>query len=705
MTAPVVLKTFPGPVSGPQAVDPNVVRGNDNTLLEQVNRLTGYAEIIVTDTAARDALYPSPRTDQRVFNEQTGNVERFDGSNWIVDLAGAPPLIVASATPAATVYGDSYSANQGASSAAHGFVNVMAATLGATVTSLASGGTGVLYAVNKLIVTEAIPRNLGYVSFMAGLNDLRRGGDGFKTINKIENCVRAALAILFANTAIAANDASVTLSGAWAGFAIQGMSQHLGGVAQQGALGATASGTFTGDSLIVGYMTSDNVTFTFGPATVSVDGVVLATIDPGNGTDGISDGTFTNTVGYGALVLRSLGSGAHTFTITPTTATVFTLDWIGTLSAPQACSPVVMGTVARMTALGYAAAPNNANDAIVEEGTRTIIGVVTEFAAFPVRLAYTNTFYNLTTGVSSDHIHPNDSGHAEIAAAFLRVIAGGGGGVLQFTNEKGQPTTKNATDAITTYPYGMSVLRAQSANGFPQDGNVVTCREDAVGTTGIQFLYRYNADLTPWVRTSNTVSGWGSWGALGVDNVKATTALLASAASSTYPPGSSYRRALPANGFPLDGFVLTHVVDSSVSVTVALQVNHMYNVDQPPQMRTWTNLSGGSWSVWRAMGGSAIVATNRRIAAGTGSVTATTIQPGIQYTYITDNTAAAAYTVTLPVPTDGMLLTLVFANATGAITYTVTNPATATIGLTTPAAANVPIKMVYHTATTTWYPA
>jgi hypothetical protein len=44
---------------------------------------------VVSGSSERAALFPIPATDQRVFNKTTGNIERWNGSAWVIDFAKA----------------------------------------------------------------------------------------------------------------------------------------------------------------------------------------------------------------------------------------------------------------------------------------------------------------------------------------------------------------------------------------------------------------------------------------------------------------------------------------------------------------------------------------------------------------------------------------------------------------------------------------
>jgi len=395
------------------------------------------------------------------------------------------------------------------------------------------------------------------------------------------------------------------------------------------------------------------------------------------------------------------------------TLTQFETDLRAGLTTYRATIPIASGGIVLM-APNASSDGTNGRDELRNEKMRQIIrNAATDFscAFFDTYSLYQDAYVGIGTWVDNTYgdglrgVHPGTSFSQAIAGELLDLLVPKGirraVGDFGFTNSNGSTTATLPADALSTYPAGISIRRALGSNGWPMDGWIITFSENTNRTSAVQILYTYSIDVTPYLRTYSG-GAWGSWAALGVSNVKATTAPLASAASSTYPFGVSIRRATLANGWPLDGYVITTLQDTGGG-NYAVQINHQYSADVPPQMRTW--ISGAVWGVWRSMGSTAIAPTNRYVGNGSGSVTAHTIGAGIKYTYILNNTAAAAYALTLPAATDGAELTVVFANATGAITYNVTAPATATVGLVTPAVANVPIKMVYHVATTTWYPA
>lgn len=453
-----------------------------------------------------------------------------DAYGWVPDV---PPLLIpalTTGTGSISSYGDSITAGQGAAPATESYVNVLTSALGGAVTNEATSGTGVYTAIANLYDngTGAAPRNAiaTLMIWMAGFNDLRRGGGAAKTIAKIKECLRAFIAFSFSNTSIAASDAAVTKVGVWTAFAPAGgitRAGQIAGNALSGVLGMSASWNFNGDSLIIGTFVSDGVTYLHGPATVKVDGVLVTTFDPNNKTDNIADSAYDNGRVPSAIVLRGLGSGAHTVLIEPTHATrPFILDYLSTLVAVGDAQPLLVGTPPRMNATGYATAPALASDAIIAQGAAAIVDVVNEFPDYPVRAVLPNSRYDLATGVSADNIHPNNAGHFQIARAFLDVIQ------TQIT-----PTfRRSSSQAVAVGP--KSVASAASTTALGDNASASGLNSEATGANSVASGNRANAHgSSASAAGDRTVAVGTSANAAGADGTAIGDATSASSASST----------------------------------------------------------------------------------------------------------------------------------------------------------------------------
>lgn len=137
---------------------------------------------VVASTGDRNFRFPSPTTNQRVFNLGTGNTERWNGSAWVVDLAGAASPLV-SVSPVFNVRAPAFGAvADGVTDDRPAFAAVAAAiaAVGGGVAYIpegtyAVGGNTVLWPSNTIVrgagrdkttikrigLTNATPANLG----------------------------------------------------------------------------------------------------------------------------------------------------------------------------------------------------------------------------------------------------------------------------------------------------------------------------------------------------------------------------------------------------------------------------------------------------------------------------------------------------------------------------------------------------------------
>src|SRR5262249_47434271 len=111
---------------------------------------------------------------------------------------------------------------------------------------------------------------------------------------------------------------------------------------------------------------------------------------------------------------------------------------------------------------------------------------------------------------------------------------------------------------------------------------------------------------------------------------------------------------------------------------------------------TGGDLGAGTLNVAGAVGAATYVSTSGSRAVNTG-MAADTLAAATSSTFESNNTASGAFTVTIAAPVyDGERRRICFKNATGTITWTVTSPATATVGLPTNMSAAQCIEMVYN---------
>lgn len=293
-----------------------------------------------------------------------------------------------------------------------------------SVTNLGVGGFGVVKCVSSMFANVKI-NNSSTGLFMAGLNDIRRSGDNPKTFLKIAGCYRSAIANHFLQNALPAS--LITNNGTWSNIApFVGNAIKLGGVMRQSS---TINDTLTwinpyyGNSLVIGTVNTDGVTYDYGRFEVIADGVSLGIFDPNNRTDNIFDGYTDNGRTPEVIIYNNLQFTNLTIKVLDNKPTV--IDYVGVLKSTQNSAGFMALSAPRLNAIGYAEAPAGANDALIEQVGQTIEDVVTQFIEtnYPVVFIEVNDYYDVSTGISSDNIHPNGPiGHRQIAEAIIAKI-------------------------------------------------------------------------------------------------------------------------------------------------------------------------------------------------------------------------------------------------------------------------------------------
>lgn len=377
-------------------------------------------------------------TDGSTLNIGTGGTL---GSNAYTSTTYAPATDVSilknvniSTSALVNHFGDSFTAGNNSSTTAKRYTSTIDEALSTVEANWGVSGTGVFTATGAMFTNEAAFPNTAPATVMIGFNDVRAVGATAKNIAKIQGAHLAMIANHFLKTAVAANNGSVTTSGTWttvtAGTYKDKASLSLSGLARTSTvLGSTLTYTSTGESLVIGCWGTDGTAD--GRFTVSVDGTVRATFDPTNlnTTSALSDGASTRC--QNAVVLFGLGGSTHTIVITTLDNKPTAIDYIGTLQANNLAPALLIGGVVKEDAIGYAAAftsygttitdaDNDAADAAIQISVNLF-----RAQGYPVVFVNTNKYYDRTTGVYTDHIHPNDIGHGQIARAFLDQITYG----------------------------------------------------------------------------------------------------------------------------------------------------------------------------------------------------------------------------------------------------------------------------------------
>lgn len=311
-------------------------------------------------------------------------------------------------------YGDSITLGQG-STTGNSYIELFSGLYSFTNTNRAVSGRGVWESI-RLHNANINPEDNIFTSVMAGFNDVRRGGNDSKTFTKISNAYRGIIVNQFLDRFLDVNNISsdLVVSGTWTTFNSASVGGKSFGKFSQ-VSGNYMEYTFKDTNVVLAMIGGDGVNEVHGSFDVSIDGGAATSYTLNNQTDGISDGVNNNERSPFILYFSGLEDKEHTIRVTHTDTNNLPIDYFGHLKKPKFCTPLVILEAPKMNAAGYATPPANANDAIIDELNVLINSVASEFSSdYPIYISKTNNFYDVTTGLSGDNIHPNDIGYRQI---------------------------------------------------------------------------------------------------------------------------------------------------------------------------------------------------------------------------------------------------------------------------------------------------
>jgi hypothetical protein len=295
----------------------------------------------------------------------------------------------------------------------------------------------------------------------------------------------------------------------------------------------------------------------------------------------------------------------------------------------------------------------------------------------------------------------NITGNSTYAAAFPILVADAATTVNLTGNSFGSNVYFQTQTGTTKFSSIGNILSANAFNGnLNYAGNITLGRINATacgisGGCGVHILGSYSAAVAGVITMTN--------GGSGTPSAAVSTAYFH--ATSTI---SSYTITLPST-VTTQGNIYNLYFDAAVQ---SLTWSGGANIGAPASVpaNAWVlcqlSATSGSYLCGVASAGPTIRAVN----IGTAS---DTVAAGIAATYESANTAAGAFTITLAAPTqNGERRRVCFKNATGAITWSVTAPATATDGLPATMLAGDCTELVYNSVSgtptnapaTTWLP-
>jgi lysophospholipase L1-like esterase len=320
----------------------------------------------------------------------------------------------------ATAFGDSITAGLQASSDQRRYANLVASTIGWTLTNKAQSG-GLLADQATAIYSETVAPDAD--SFiLTGYNDMRRFGTDNEGLAYFRNALSATMAWLALpeSAKVRASGDNVVYTGVWGPTpAFPWMGKYS---SQQGA---TATFSVNGPVIYVGGSVELAGTGTF---SITVDGTIRATAGCG------TNRTPSSGLRYAPFLVRigGLQDIRHQVVLTVTSAAgnVF-FDWAaGVAPAPlSAQSPYVyVGNTLRMRADAYSLGgpgTNSGSDAAValyNDAIKSVCGGLSSDGLNAVYVDASSRYDPNGADLSFDLVHPSDQGMAKIAEAFIQTM-------------------------------------------------------------------------------------------------------------------------------------------------------------------------------------------------------------------------------------------------------------------------------------------
>jgi lysophospholipase L1-like esterase len=309
-----------------------------------------------------------------------------------------------------------------------GYAGLLDAQIGAPAQNLCRPGDTAADMTRQWVYPNATP-TLGAsqaYTVMIGVNDANGCGTGYGCVAAFTQTLAASLAWLAMPASDKVLGANMTASaGAWTNDqtsgAASGFSMGMATTTNGATLSFTAQQAVAGRNLYLAYRVFAPWRVTTGTATLAIDGVTVGTMStmPSTGlwidtVNGTTDTVFLLSVPLGAV-------GAHSVTVTVTSPNggFFSLLWAGASQGDYATMPgaprVVVGQIA-----GTTSAPLNETVAAYNVAIAPLVaGLAAD--GLNVTLAQTAATLDTTTDMS-DELHPNNAGHAKLAAVFASAL-------------------------------------------------------------------------------------------------------------------------------------------------------------------------------------------------------------------------------------------------------------------------------------------
>ena len=343
------------------------------------------------------------------------------------------------------IYSDSIGVGANAEPTSNGYMNriALALTQFTDVVNASENGQGV-WRMCQLVQTApwtSGPDNLAWIVINIGLNDISRSGesnpDFFKTLRKIRNGLFSMLLKPLQGTIAASGSASVTRSaGTFAGYfgnTVGGRFQQLtlpNALAASFSTTAGAKWTWTSPTCrhlyvqLFGACGGTPLAYQFGITSITIDGVLMQTVNGNDQYDGVSDGAYDNGRGPVCYAFWDLPNTTHTVVVEHLSGTSTAVDFFASITDNmRICPALTVCEIPYINRSGYYGQPPNSlrgnrNDQV--KADKIIRDLVIFFRNRGYNYGYcpTNEFYSLAN-CSPDNVHPTTKGHGQLLQALL----------------------------------------------------------------------------------------------------------------------------------------------------------------------------------------------------------------------------------------------------------------------------------------------
>ena len=256
---------------------------------------------------------------------------------------------------------------------------------------------------------------------------------------------------------LTAFDSSLTYTGTWDNTGVYGIGKSIFGT---GSVTAKVSGT----AVMIGTIIQNGNTSYFN---VSIDGFDYGqfNIAPIYSISAVNAITYMPRL----LIFPNLKDGEHTIVINAVGAVSNPVyfDWIaGSGGQTELLGPsVYVANVIRMAAAGYLT--DGGSDENVYNYSTEINNMVSELASSGLNVTMVDVMSNINTDtdLSSDNIHPNDTGHNKIKASFISAMQG-----IIYPRDRQKAVSKSINKSVESWTNPEAISTSGKATQFDLSG-------------------------------------------------------------------------------------------------------------------------------------------------------------------------------------------------------------------------------------------